>query len=179
MTLGELLSAAGEWCYGLWPVRIIQDWEQGVRVFSGRATTLLTSTNGMFGSGIHFFVPLLGSVEVEETNICVVETDLQTVSTSDGKEATFSIGVKYRIRDLKATYTRIHDHEDTILEQVRASAGNAVSGLSWEEMPTKLGPAVESAVKSRVRGWGIEIIEASPINLIDAQAIRLIQDSAG
>lgn len=177
MTFGELLSALGERLYGLWPFRIITDWEQGVRVFSGRATRLLTSSNGIFSSGVHWFCPLLGSIESENANIAVVETDIQTIASLDGKQATFSLGVKYRVRDLRAVYTKIHDVDDTILEQVRSSAGNTVPGLQWNDMRERLGPTVEKDVRARMYGWGIEIIEVAPINLIDAQAIRLIQES--
>jgi regulator of protease activity HflC (stomatin/prohibitin superfamily) len=179
MTFGELLSVLGERLYGLWPLRVVTDWEQGVRVFSGRATRLLTSTNGFFGSGIHWFCPLLGSIVVEDVATRVVETDLQTVVTADGRQATSSLGVRFRIKDLRAVYLKVHDYEDTVLEQTRSSSGRIVASLPFAELRERLGPEVKAEVKARMRGWGIEIEEVSPVNLIAAQTLRLLQDSSG
>ena len=176
MTIAEILALLGERIYGLWPVRLVADWEQGVRIVFGNIKSTLTSTNGIGGRGVHFFWPFISMIITEDCNIVVVETALQTVSTKDAKEATFSMGVKYRIRDLKLVYAKIHDQEETVLEQVRSTAGLVARSIRWEELPDKFGPTVEAEVKKKMHGWGIEIIEISPINLIDAQAIRLIQE---
>ena len=176
MTLGELLALIWDSLYGLWPVRIVQDWQQGVRMLNGQARATLTSTNGIRGTGLHMFVPLFGDLIQEDCNIAVVETSLQTVDTKDGIAATFSIGVKYRIRDLKASYQKVHDHEDTLLEQVRSTAANIVRELLWEDMNDLLGPELDQQIKKNMHGWGVDVIQCAPINLTNAQAIRLIQD---
>ena len=55
MSLGELVEQALEWVYRFWPARVINDWEQGVRCVLGNARGLLTSQNGLFGTGLHLF----------------------------------------------------------------------------------------------------------------------------
>ena len=85
MTFGEFLKQILEHLYGLWPLRIVNDWEQGVRVVHGNATTLLTSSNGMFGTGLHCFWPLIGEFVSQDTNIETPETGLQTLTSKDWK----------------------------------------------------------------------------------------------
>lgn len=176
MTIGELLLAFWDSLYGLWPVRIIQDWEQGVRMLSGQARATLTSTNGLFGTGLHLFVPLLGDIISEDCNIAVVETATQTVNTKDDVPASCSIGVKYRVKDLRAIYQKIHDQEQTVLEQVRSTAANIIRELQWQDLNDLLAPELEQQIKKKMHGWGVEVLECAPINLTNAQAIRLIHD---
>ena len=85
MTFGEFLQAVVERIYEFWPFRIVSVWEQGVRMRSGNPTKLLTSRNGLFGSGVHGFVPLVGEIIVEDVNIRVIETGWQSLVTADGK----------------------------------------------------------------------------------------------
>ncbi len=177
MTLGELIREAADWIYGMWPMRIVQDWEQGIRVRHGNVTALLTSTNGLFKTGIHFFWPFIGEVITEEANVRVVETDFQTCVTKDGKDATFSLGIKYKIRDLKAMYLKIHEHGDTVNEEIRSSAGTIVPDMNFANMPRQLGDAVAERARQRMRGWGVELVAVSLVNLTAAQPFRLIFDS--
>ena len=78
MTFGEFLSQILDWLYRFWPMRIVHDWEQGVRCRFGNATSLLTSSNGIFDTGFHVFWPVIGEINIYETNIEVSETELQT-----------------------------------------------------------------------------------------------------
>lgn len=177
MNFSELISQLVDKIVGLWPVRIIFDWEQGIRLHNGAITALLTSSNGLFGTGIHLFWPVIGDILTEDANIRVVETDIQTVTTKDGSPATVSIGIKYKIKDLQAVLLKVNEYEDTVLELARSTVGVIVPTLQWDELVDKLGAAVESSVKKRMYGWGIEVLEVAPINLTNAPAIRLIQDS--
>jgi len=146
MTFGEFLKQAFEWLYQFWPVRIIHDWEQGVRCRFGNATSLLTSQNGLGDTGLHVFWPLVGEINLYETNIEVSETELQTHTTGDGVAVTISLGIKYRIFDLKRMYQSIHDPVETLGNELCSAVGKC------------------------------EIVSLSLINLTKARPIRLIVD---
>ena len=176
MNFSELISQLINKLVGLWPIRIILAWEQGIRLHNGNVTALLTSSNGLFGTGIHFFCPVIGLILSEEATIRVVETDIQTVTTKDGVPATVSMGVKHRLKDLRAVYQKVDEYEDTILELTRTTVGIIIPTLNWEELVNKLGDMVEESVKKRMYGWGVDVLEVAPINLTNAPAIRLIQD---
>ena len=177
MTFGEFLKEALSHLYGLWPLRIVKDWEQGVRLRHGNATALLTSTNGLFGTGLHVFWPLLGEVLTQETNIETPETELQTHTSRDGKPVTFSLAVRYRVRDLRLLWLKIHDQEATIQEEVRSAAGSVIVELDFAEMPSKFPDAVARTAQKNMHGWGMDIISVALINYTDAQAVRLITEA--
>jgi regulator of protease activity HflC (stomatin/prohibitin superfamily) len=176
MTFGEFLKEALTYLYGLWPLRIVNDWEQGVRLRHGNATALLTSTNGLFGTGVHVFWPLLGEIITQQTNIETPETGLQTHTTRDGVSVTFSLAARYKVRDLRLLWLKIHDQDATIEEEIRSAAGSVVVTMDFAEMPGAFPAAVTEAAKRQMRGWGMDIASVSLINYTDAQAIRLIME---
>jgi len=177
MTFGEFLKELFSWLYRFWPIRIVHDWEQGVRCRFGRVTSLLTSSNGLFSTGLHCLWPLVGSVHIEETNIEVSETELQTHTTKEGVNLTFSLGVKYRINDLTKMYRSIHDAADTIYNEICSSAGNVVMEMQYEDVSHNICDALMEDVREEMNTWGIEIISISLINLTRAKPIRLIMDT--
>lgn len=177
MSFGEFLKEALEWLYRFWPFRIVKDWEQGVRVRHGNATALLTSSNGIFKTGMHVFWPGIGEIMVEETNTVTMETDLQTCTTKDGKAFTFSLGVKFQVKDLRAYYLKMHDADSTISEESRSAGARACRDLNLEDCPDKLGDLTKDRAKRRMRGWGLELIDIALINNTEAPALRLIMDA--
>ncbi len=176
MTIGELLKQIFEWLYRFWPTRIVHDWEQGVQCRFGNATALLTSSNGFFGTGFHVFWPVIGEVNIYETNIEVSETELQTHTSIDGTAVTFSLGVKYRIFDLKRMYQSIHDPRETLQNEICSAAGKCVAATSYADLNARLCDRVIQEVKEQMGDWGIELASLSLINLTSAQPIRLIMD---
>ena len=138
MTLGEFLKQVLEWLYQFWPVRIIHDWEQGVRCRFGNATATLDSHNGILGTGLHVFWPVIGEINVYETNIEVSETALQTQTTADGVSVTISLGVKYRVFDLMRMYKNIHDPVETLGNEICAAAGKCVVEMEFPMLSARL-----------------------------------------
>jgi len=176
MTFGEFLKQVFEWLYRFWPVRIIHDWEQGVRCRFGNATSTLTSENGIGGTGLHWFWPLIGEINLYETNIEVSETELQTHTTSDGVAVTLSLGVKYRIFDLKLMYQNIHDPIETLGNELCSAVGKCVVAMEFSALSTGLCDQVMQEVKEEMDEWGVEVVSLSLINLSSARPIRLIVD---
>jgi regulator of protease activity HflC (stomatin/prohibitin superfamily) len=174
MTVGEFLKQVFEWLYQFWPIRIIHDWEQGVRCRLGNATSKLTSTNGVGGTGLHAFWPLVGEINVYETNIEVSETELQTHTTADGVQVTISVGVKYHIFDLKRMYQNIHDPVETLENEICCAVGDCVVDINFGALSSSLCDHVAQQLKEQMGEWGIEIVSLSLINLSNAQPIRLI-----
>lgn len=170
MTVGELLSQFFDRLAALWPFTIVAEWEQGIRLRNGRITATLDA-------GLHWYWPIIGEIITEEVTTRVVETEIQTNTSKDGKPVTSSYGVKYRIKDLSQVFRRVDEFEGTVLELVRSTVGRCVPKMMWNgSLQTELLPTVEAAVKRRMHGWGIEIQEIAPITLTKAPAIRLLQE---
>lgn len=174
MTVGEFLRQIFEWLYQFWPVRIIHDWEQGVRCRFGNATSLLTACNGIGGTGLQVFWPVIGEISVYETNIEVSETPLQTHTTIDDVAVTISLGVKYRIFDLKRMYQNIHDPIETLENEICSAAGRCIVDMEFAALSSRLCEHVMRESKEQMGEWGIEICSISLINLTKARPIRLI-----
>jgi len=170
-----LLDLALEW----WPVRIVREWEQGIRLTSGTiGPEVLTHTNGPLPGlrGLHFFYPKLGEVIVHECNWEVAETTLQTLVTRDGHAVTVGFAVQFRIHDLRLYYRGVHDHEATVLEAVRGAAGATVPTFELSSLSGDLAAAMLAASKASLRGWGLEVKYVVPTTLVAARTFRLIQD---
>jgi len=177
--LGDALRYVLDLLLEWWPVRIVREWEQGIRITGGKiGAEVLTYTSGPVPGlrGLHFFWPKFGEVIVHECNWEVAETSLQTLVTSDGKPVTVGFAVQFRISDLRSFYRTVHDHEATVLEAVRAAAGSTVPGMEWSLLSGQLAAAMLAATKGAVRGWGLDVKLVVPTSLVDARAIRLIQD---
>lgn len=177
--IGDFLTQAVEWVYEWWPIRIVSDWEQGVRMRAGNATALLTASNGLWGTGVHFFWPRLGEIIIQDTNLEVLETDLQSVEDAEGVVWTFSLGVMFKVRDLKALVLKVHDHQQSIVETLRSTGGRACAYLATEDVAEHLGEETLRRVRRATHGWGLEVRAVRPINMCRAQALRLIQDASG
>jgi regulator of protease activity HflC (stomatin/prohibitin superfamily) len=178
MSIGELVKQLLDWIYAFWPMRTIHDWEQGVRCLFGNARHRLTSTSGLRGTGLHFFWPWIGEIHVCDTNIEVVETDLQTQTSLDGQPVTFSMGLKYRIVNLKRMYQSIHDARETLYNEICSVAGWCAGQMEYEAIRHDLCEHVVRETKEQMGEWGIEVISLHLINMSAAQPLRLITNRA-
>ena len=173
MTFGDLLAAVGERLWDLWPVRVVDPWDVGVRTFWGRIT-------GPVAPGVRFFWPLVGSIEVRDGRQEVTETEAQTIRLRDGTDATFSLGVKWHVRDAVLLFGKVHDEDESVVEAVRSAAGRAA--LEFDDLESLSSDLAEAAARESRRvmhGWGVSVDEVNPINLTAAPALRLFTDSLG
>ncbi len=87
---------------------------------------------------------------------------------------TISLGVKYRIFDLKRMYQNIHDPIETLENEICCAVGKCVVAMEFATLSTSLCDRVALELKEEMGEWGIEIVSLSLINLTKAQPIRLI-----
>lgn len=174
---GDLITQWAAWLRQLVPIKIVNVYEQGVRFRNGNPTGLLTSENGLRGGGMHFFWPCIGEIITKTVTLRVNECQLQSLPTADGVDATVSIGLRWTIRDLLLMWTKVHDGEATVTDVVSGAAGQVIPTLDWADLPTKLGPAIEAAVRKGTRGWGVEIHAVYIMNLAKAPGLRLFADA--
>lgn len=178
--IGEFLAKAIEWVYEFWPLRIVNEWEQGIRLRSGAiGKKVLTSSNGIRGGGLHAFWPKLGEIITFDCNWEVSETVVQSLVSKCGKPVAAGFAIQWRISDLRLLYIAVHDQEASILKGVRAAAGTLVPTMRWEELQAvdDLSAKMLAATKKAVWGWGLDVKFVIPTTLADAAAYRLILDA--
>jgi hypothetical protein len=177
--LGDFLKLAWDWVWEWWPIRIVRQWEQGIRIRAGKVTKLLRYDNGPLPGlrGLHFFWPRLGEIIIEECNWELTQTDLQSLTTKDGEVVSMSFALQFRIRDLGLYYLNLHDHEASLLETVRAAAGMTVPECDWETLRSAAWrDTMYERVRKSIHGWGLEVKLVAPTTLVSAQTFRLIMD---
>lgn len=174
MTFGDIFHWLKDRLYDLWPVRVIRTWEQGLRVRAGNVHRVLTSANGLGGTGIHVFVPLVDEVVTVNAAIRAAESALQRLTTRDGVDVSVAFTLTYQIRDLRAVTEKVHDFADSVLDRIRGAAGQVVPALLWEELEAKLAPEMDATLRKKVRGWGLDLIELVPTSLSRAPALHVL-----
>lgn len=186
MTVGEVLASFGEHLRALIPFVIVSEWEQGVRTRFGRITKTCTADNGWFHTGLHSYWPIIGGVIVEDTNLTMLQTTEQTLTTHDGEAVVVSMIIAYRITDVGKYYHAIHDMHETIENAVESSIGRWMHDLNWEEvdedaeevpcydLAARLVKEVEQDIALRLEPWGIEVDDFAVHTLIRVRALRLI-----
>jgi regulator of protease activity HflC (stomatin/prohibitin superfamily) len=183
-SLADFLEKIADRIGGLFPVRVIREWEQGVRLFAGRIDRRsLTHANGLRGTGVHFFWPLLGEVVVHQTNIDVVEAPPQTSWFPEtGEEGTYSLAIRYRVHDAAALYAKVYDDETSLVETCRSAASVVAQRVGNLREFAVQGPGTDGLIakeaRAQMHGWGVEILRVQLVNLTRASVVRLIQDVA-
>ena len=153
------------------PYKIVMEWEQGVKTRSGRVVALCRHDNGLFGTGIHLYWPLIGSLTAWECNVEAFRTDPQTIGG-----VTFSFQVQARIRRLDRWFVAVQDPMvDVVSNTIMAAAGEIALTLPEGQAPgADFCDAVKRKAQSRMYGWGCEIMHVSFENVDKVPALRLI-----
>ena len=176
MTLADLLQPVLDFLEKRRIIVVVRDWEQGVRIRLGRVSKLLTSTNGLFGRGLHFGWFMLDEFYVDEVNLSIADTDSQTLVTKDGKVITISLTVAFKIYDLALLYKSIQDPEDSLTNRVMAICARQASKLKYEDIAELLPASTYLSAASQLHPWGVVVQDVDIVNCAPTRAIRLIQD---
>jgi regulator of protease activity HflC (stomatin/prohibitin superfamily) len=174
-SIANLFAQFGEYIGRLWPLAIVLPWEQGVRLFAGNITRLLTHENGWRGTGLHVHWPVIGDVFKLESNVEVFETQPQTVRTLDGKEVTFTLGLQCRIHRLDLFYAQVNDDlKETVADAVRSVAGETALTRTAAELGVEWSQTVRDLAATRMQGWGVKLLRVSIITMTQSAALRII-----
>ena len=167
MNLGEFFLAIFEYLYGFWPLRIVHAWEGGLRMFNGKVKAELPG-------GLHWFVPLFGEILSENIVTDVNKTETQTVETQDGLSVSFSLAIKYRLSSVAKMYINIQDHDDTVANEVCASACAQVALLDADDIQQQLPEAIFLDVHGQLDSWGVELEAVFLNDFTPSRTMRLL-----
>jgi len=176
VTLAELISQFAEQILGLIPLRWVNQWEQGVLMRAGQVRKLLTHENGLFGTGVHFIVPLLDEAHTIEANADTVLTPVQVHETQDGEAVSFSFAIRWSVVDAARLFSSIHEPKDTLVNEVVMSAGGLIGTIDYDDAAC-FPDEVYRDVSGRLEEWGIEIEALHLATFARARTMRLITGS--
>jgi regulator of protease activity HflC (stomatin/prohibitin superfamily) len=145
--------------------------EGGVRLFCGKITHVLSP-------GLHWVCPLIGDVVKMQT--CEATADLrnQALMTSDGYKIGVSFVVNSKVVDVKTAGWAVANHYDLLECHAKSIIADAVNDRSWDDIQdhSEIEEEVEQSLRSRMRGYGIEVLSVGLDSLTDQRVFRLIQD---
>jgi len=157
------------------PVKIIFAWQRGVRTRFGVIDKDgdRTSSNGVRGTGVHFYWPIIGTLTCWECNLEVFETAPQRVG-----DQTFSLLVQCKIDDLSLYFKNVQDElKEAVGDTVRAAASEIA--LISPELDTNWAEVVRKLAHTRMRGWGVDIKRVSIATATRTPALHLISAPRG
>ena len=167
MTFGELLWKLIEWLAEFWPLRRVNEWEQGVLVRSGKIV-------GKRTTGWHLIVPFLHELNIDD---CNVEADLTTrldFTSRDGLAVSVVGAVQYEIFDAALMWQHIHDHEDSVMTVICADIVEVGSRMRFDGMIDHLAPEARHASNILLMDWGVRVVRLNLAGLTQTKALRLI-----
>ena len=176
MTVGDVLATWGEKLVGLFPFRVVNEWQQGVKVRGGRIIRLCKYNNGIRGSGVHFFWPLLEDITHIDCTHEPMETPTQSSVTKDGHSITYTLILRFRVKDARKLMRELFEGPSIVLIEALASAGGLVPTMDYEEL-RELPELVYRDIRAQLSGWGIALDKVALGTCVECPAYRLIGDS--
>lgn len=164
------------------PYEIICEWEQGVKTKWGKIVKTCKHTNGVRGTGLHFYWPIIGGLDTHDCNLSTMQSDDQTLTTSDGETVVVAMTLAYRITDAGRFYRWIHDQDETIQNVIESAVGRAVPKLNWWKtnkrkdwgLVENLVDMVTEEITPKLRKWGVEPVDLATHTMVKCRTYRLI-----
>jgi regulator of protease activity HflC (stomatin/prohibitin superfamily) len=165
---GQLIQAILDNLYKLWPYRIVDIDERGVRFTFGQPKALTP--------GGHWFVP--GFQTIERYHIAYQEIDcaLQSMETKDGIGITVSANVGYVIVDVVKYRTAVYNTDATLERAMRGTLGEIIETSTFEQLRggrKRLSISLKKELTKQGEEWGVEIRNARLTDFTRTRAYRV------
>jgi regulator of protease activity HflC (stomatin/prohibitin superfamily) len=165
MALGDFILAV---IFGLFPiiiivllivlassVRIINQWETGVRFRLGRLKDTLQP-------GLRFVVPVLDSIRRIDMRIVTIDIPRQQVITKDNVPISVNGVVYFRVDNASTAVIKIQDYEYAVSQYAQTALRDVAGSMSLDQVLSEresIGKDIEQIVEKASKNWGIEVTE--------------------
>lgn len=167
--MGQLFQLIIDNLYKLWPVRIVDADEQGLRFRFGKKTDLLPP-------GVHWFVPGLMKIEKFCVTYQEIDCEVQTLDTADNICTSFSANMGYIIRDVVQYRLGLHSADSTMERRLRGILGELVEESDYIDLRKsrrKIADRAKKEIIKQVEPWGVEVVNVSLTDFARTKAYRL------
>ncbi|WP_339889834.1 SPFH domain-containing protein [uncultured Flavobacterium sp.] len=149
---------------------IIQPWESGLRVRAGKNIKQLAS-------GLHFKIPYIDSIYVQENRLRIIEMSMQTLTTKDNKTITIEGAIGYKISNLKELYDTLYQPELALMGLTKSLIVSNISESYLEKIEIK---NIEDSILLELKklGYGIDFEYFKILNFCHVRTYRLLQDQS-
>jgi regulator of protease activity HflC (stomatin/prohibitin superfamily) len=171
--LWEIL--AGIW-HDLLPCVVIHPAQNGGRLRLGVYTETLTNENGVRGTGLHWKIPFVDEINLQNVSFTTMRLPPQPLTTKDGKSVSIGVVVGYSIKDVKPYICKCTDQKDALIDVTMGAVRKQVMEHTWEELclnPPE--PEVATAVRRRANRFGFDIDAVTFHTFVKSRSLHLVQ----
>ena len=136
-------------------IRIINQWETGVRFRLGRYRDTLQP-------GLRLIIPIIDAVRRLDMRIITIDIPRQQVITKDNVPVSINGVVYFRVDDAAVAVTKIQDFEYAVSQYAQTALRDVVGGMMLDQVLTEresIGKDIEKIVETASKNWGVEVTE--------------------
>lgn len=155
---------------------VIESYESGVIMRLGNCRKVVTSKNGLFGTGLQPMWPLLESDITEAIKPRVVSFSGRSLMTRDSKNVVVGLTMTLRIGDVQKALLEVHDADNCINDIGQLVAARTIQQFNYVDLTSELF-AKELLSNARERGeqFGIDVMDIGLSEIALARTIRLVE----
>lgn len=105
---------------------VVLPWERAIRVRLGKHVVC-------FEAGLHFQIPFIDRLYVQNIRRRIAPIHAQTITTKDGRTVTLAGCLSYVISDIVKLYQTLHQAEATIMQHVQGLISEFVVNQNFDE----------------------------------------------
>jgi regulator of protease activity HflC (stomatin/prohibitin superfamily) len=149
---------------------IVQPWETGLRVRSGKDIKKIEG-------GLHFKIPYLDSIYVQEKRLRICTIPIQTLTTKDGEAITIDTSLGYSVSNIKQLYNTLFHPETTVSNIAKSEVAEYIfSRNSADIIPKEL--EIEVLKQLQKEDYGLKIEYFKIATFARVKTFRIIQDQS-
>jgi regulator of protease activity HflC (stomatin/prohibitin superfamily) len=175
--LNKLIDLLIELWEVLNPVFILQPYEQSAVVHFGSIVDVYTGKNGLFGTGVHFKIPLVCELHTDNVVPAVIAFEPQVIMSKDGRPLVVKVVLLWSIKDIKKAQLDIEEVDVMLANGGESVVLKVVNGHTLEEIyqqREKLEKEMLKDIRRRCGKWGIKVHSIEFTHLAEGYILRLV-----
>ncbi|MBS3058264.1 MAG: slipin family protein [Candidatus Diapherotrites archaeon] len=136
-------------------IRVIQQWETGVRFRIGRYKDTLRP-------GLNFVIPILDSIKRIDMRILTIDIPRQQVITKDNVPVSINGVVYFKVVDAATAIIKVQDYVYAVSQYAQTALRDVAGGMSLDQVlgeRENIGKDIENIVEEASKDWGIEVTD--------------------
>lgn len=171
---------AFDWITELWTV-LTSVIPHAILVRSTHGGVMFTrASHTVMKPGLHWYLPIWTETVITAVVRQPLNLASQSLVTKDHRTIVVSACVIFTVVDIEKLLVKTYPHEETIIEKAMAGVKAVITERTMEELQEQKETDKEltKKVKSSLKPFGVEVLEARLTDFAPARAIRLFTDGA-
>lgn len=168
--IGQLVEYFGQFV----PRWVILDTTEGAVKFVGGKTAVA------LGPGIHWYWPLMTTIQHYPTARQADDLRAQTIVTTDDKTVVVSGVLIYEVADIEKLLAHTHSAASTVTDIALTAIHDVCCQCSWEDLKARqrkgtLDTELRNTSQKALNDYGVRVIKTMLIDLAPCRVVKLMQ----